>query len=238
MHLNPKTMICTSIGASTVGEMWSKAQRAPSDLVELRIDLLDEYTVGELKDMVSGLRSEGKQVIVTLRDHSEGGGFRGTPEEKEYIISRILESRPTYVDIECEHPKAKAVIIRARCMGVRAIISYHDFSKTPSYPSLRRIVERCMCRGGGLAIAKVVTTAVNCSDNLRTMLLCSEFRSRLISFCMGELGVPSRVLAPVFGAPFTYASLGKGENTAPGQISAEEVAYCWRRMSLPEGSTW
>jgi 3-dehydroquinate dehydratase/shikimate dehydrogenase len=40
---------------------------------------------------------------------------------------------------------------------------------------------------------------------------------------MGKPGVWSRVLAPFYGADFTYASLERGLETAPGQPSISEL---------------
>jgi 3-dehydroquinate dehydratase len=51
---------------------------------------------------------------------------------------------------------------------------------------------------------------------------------------MGELGKTSRLLSPIFGAFFTFASLEKGSETAPGQISIKEMrtAYSLLRQRL------
>lgn len=46
---------------------------------------------------------------------------------------------------------------------------------------------------------------------------------RLIAFAMGELGRPSRLSCLKLGAPFTYASLSEGLETASGQYSFEEM---------------
>jgi 3-dehydroquinate dehydratase type I len=48
-------------------------------------------------------------------------------------------------------------------------------------------------------------------------------KNRLVCFCMGEQGRISRLLSPVFGAVFTFAALEQGGETAPGQISINEM---------------
>jgi 3-dehydroquinate dehydratase len=40
---------------------------------------------------------------------------------------------------------------------------------------------------------------------------------------MGEAGKASRLLSPLFGAFFTFASLEKGDETASGQMSIGEM---------------
>jgi 3-dehydroquinate dehydratase len=40
---------------------------------------------------------------------------------------------------------------------------------------------------------------------------------------MGPKGRVSRIVAPVFGSAFSYASLRKGTETAPGQLTVSEM---------------
>ena len=49
-----------------------------------------------------------------------------------------------------------------------------------------------------------------------------------IGFCMGELGVYTRILAGKFGAPFTYATFNKDRELAPGQLSFDEMRNVYR----------
>jgi len=41
----------------------------------------------------------------------------------------------------------------------------------------------------------------------------------MVSFAMGHLGLVSRILCPLVGGYFTYASLGEGRESAPGQLT-------------------
>jgi 3-dehydroquinate dehydratase/shikimate dehydrogenase len=45
----------------------------------------------------------------------------------------------------------------------------------------------------------------------------------MVGFCMGDLGVPSRVLCGKYGAPFSYAAFNRERILAPGQLSLEEL---------------
>ena len=49
---------------------------------------------------------------------------------------------------------------------------------------------------------------------------------------MGEFGVMSRILAPKFGGFLTFASLREEANTAPGQITIEELLNLYRFRSI------
>src|SRR5260370_10312474 len=50
---------------------------------------------------------------------------------------------------------------------------------------------------------------------------------------MGDLGVPSRILAAKFGAPFTYAAFNKERGIAPGILSYDELkrVYQYGRLN-------
>jgi 3-dehydroquinate dehydratase type I len=69
---------------------------------------------------------------------------------------------------------------------------------------------------------KLVTFANDITDNLVILSLPQEALNLgidIISFCMGEKGIISRVLCPLFGSYLTYAALER--STAPGQIDLE-----------------
>ncbi|HID18614.1 TPA: type I 3-dehydroquinate dehydratase, partial [Candidatus Bathyarchaeota archaeon] len=48
-------------------------------------------------------------------------------------------------------------------------------------------------------------------------------RVKLVCFAMGKLGLPSRILSPIYGGFFTFAALRRGLETAPGQLTIEEL---------------
>jgi 3-dehydroquinate dehydratase len=49
---------------------------------------------------------------------------------------------------------------------------------------------------------------------------------------MGEYGSPSRILSPLFGGLYTYASVGAGKEVARGQISIENLRSIYMLMGL------
>ena len=66
---------------------------------------------------------------------------------------------------------------------------------------------------------------------MTVLRLISEFPgARLISFAMGHLGFISRVLCPLVGGDFTYASIEKGKESAPGQITVQELTKIYEMV--------
>ena len=45
----------------------------------------------------------------------------------------------------------------------------------------------------------------------------------MVGLCMGEQGIISRLLGVRAGSVFTFGSVTRGEETAPGQVAAREL---------------
>ena len=83
----------------------------------------------------------------------------------------------------------------------------------------------------GADICKIITTAQRFEDNLAILQLVSEFPEvKLVSFAMGPLGFISRVLCPLVGGDFTYASIEKGKESAQGQIAVRDLIKIYEMM--------
>jgi 3-dehydroquinate dehydratase-1 len=97
---------------------------------------------------------------------------------------------------------------------------------TPPLDTLREIAESQLAAGAD--ISKIVTTARNFADNLTILQLIPEFPSqRIVAFAMGELGLTSRIICPLIGGDFTYASISKGGESAPGQLTVKELGQIY-----------
>jgi 3-dehydroquinate dehydratase type I len=68
-------------------------------------------------------------------------------------------------------------------------------------------------------------------DNLNILKLigyAKKANQKIIAHCMGEKGKISRIMAPFFGAYMTFASLDKGAESAPGQLTVTEMKTLFR----------
>jgi len=77
---------------------------------------------------------------------------------------------------------------------------------------------------------KVVGTATTLSDNVSMIQFLGREADNhsLVGLCMGEQGIISRVLGVRAGSVFTFAAVGPGEETAPGQATAQELRSVYR----------
>ena len=65
-------------------------------------------------------------------------------------------------------------------------------------------------------------------DNVRMLEMMQESDVPTIGMCMGDIGTPSRILGPKFGAPFTYATFHHERTLAPGQLSFQQMIEIYR----------
>src|SRR5207249_7922801 len=82
-------------------------------------------------------------------------------------------------------------------------------------------------------VVKLAVTAQHPVDNLRVLKLVNRAAKPTVAFCMGDLGIPSRILGAKFGAPFTYAAFNKERGIAPGILSYDELkgVYHYERIN-------
>ena len=152
------------------------------------------------------------------------------------IIKTLVLSKPNYLDIEMNTEKKylSEIINLANQNNVNLIFSYHDFDKTPSYETvstqiqifLDKLREEYELESQNIEkiIIKMIFTAQKFEDNIIPLKLCKEFSKqnvRIISLCMGDLGIFSRILCVLTGSFLTYGSF-VGE-TAPGQINIKKL---------------
>jgi 3-dehydroquinate dehydratase-1 len=192
------------------------------DLFELRIDLVGEGW----PDLATGLK---KPWIACARSKAEGGNWPGDDAERIEALITAAELGADMVDIELGTTNLAEVIPlikrRAKCL-----LSLHELEKTPPLEQLKEIVKRQLSVGAD--ICKVITTAQSPADNLTTLRLIAEFpKVKMVSFAMGPLGLASRILCPLVGGYFTYASLAEGKESAPGQLTVDQLKRIYRMLT-------
>jgi 3-dehydroquinate dehydratase I len=136
------------------------------------------------------------------------------------------------VDIELSATSSHPIVKRLKANGSEVIVSFHDYSRTPSPEELEKVLQAE--KKAGADVCKVVTTAVNPSDNLTILGFVDDesANARLVSFAMGAHGIPSRILSPWFGAEFTFAAISEESKTADGQLSVDALRMVWQALGI------
>lgn len=212
-------MICVSINERTADGCIKAAEGL--ELAEIRMDLLEpsELSPGSIRRIFS----QPSKLVATCRP-----GRIGEAKRKECLLLAI-DAGAKYVDVEVEAPDAfkKEVVERARARGCAVIVSYHDHKRTPPEAELRQIVDWCF--DSGADIAKIACMAESRRDCARLLGLLDR-ESKVIVIGMGSAGGIVRIAAPLLGSPFTYASSGKGKETAEGQMDRERMSKAMKGL--------
>jgi len=193
------------------------------DLFEVRIDL-----IGDTWEKIA--KSLNKPWIATNRTVDEGGSWKGNEARRIERLLQAVELGAEMVDVECRTKNLQNIVPLVK-KRVKCILSYHDTGGTPPLEELKDVVKRQLKAGAD--ICKVVTTAKNFEDNLNILSLIREFEDiRIVAFAMGQAGQTSRVLSPLVGGDFTYGSTGEGKESAPGQITVQEMISVYRTLGI------
>ncbi len=206
-------MICVSIS--------DPSQIAPtvasgSRLLELRLDLLRRRPEALFSVIPKGIRT-----VVTCRPGSY------SDQERIVLLGEAIALGATYVDLELESPVGftEPLLEAADRHGCQVIVSHHDLEETPGREILGNKLEQCFESGG--AIAKIATQVHKREDVINLLSLYS-LPGRKVVLGMGAAGRITRVAGPYLGAEFTFASPGDGNETAPGQLDAEQLKAIYK----------
>jgi 3-dehydroquinate dehydratase type I len=195
-----------------------KAEKAKADIIEIRLDYLE--TSRNLSELSASTKAP---LIATNKLQNEKGFFAGTELERQQTLLKAAKSGFEYVDIDLSSPKHKETISQLKILGAKPIVSYHKFDGALNVSAMAAILDDEL--SSGASVCKIVTTAKQIEDNLPVLSFVSfaSSKAKLVCFCMGEYGRVSRVLSPLFGAFFTFASLENDSTTAVGQMSINEM---------------
>ncbi|MBN1662400.1 MAG: type I 3-dehydroquinate dehydratase [Deltaproteobacteria bacterium] len=251
-------MICIPVmGKTQTAAMKAVEKSAPHcDMIELRMDLIPKADLSALIDRGREI-SPILKVLVTNRSASQSGkappvkeagnedsrpsGSTGTVADGEKKRIALLKDAVAvgcdYVDCELDTPET---LRRELLSGIEAlhhrtglIVSDHDFKKTPPLAVLKKRFRSCV--EAKADIVKIVTYARHPEDNLRILELVAYARKEglnIAAFCMGPHGTASRILAPLMGSCISYASLRRGLESAPGQLTVNEIKDIFYRLHI------
>ena len=200
-------MICVSIARGRHRQVMAEHRHLVeqgAQLVEIRLDYIRRQV--NLKRL---FRDRGCPVIVTCRRLEDQGKWEGSEESRLMLLRAAIAEGVEYVDLEAD--VADQIPIYGK---TKRIISLHNFRDTPE--NLEEIHARLAQLDAD--VVKIATMANEPHDNVRMLQLVRNSKIPTVGICMGEIGIPSRILAGKFGAPFTYATFHHERTLAPGQL--------------------
>jgi 3-dehydroquinate dehydratase/shikimate dehydrogenase len=220
--------VCVAVIGSDPNEMGEKAELLVRDnpFLEFRLDYLSKPGLA-LPKIKRFLESHpGTFVIATCRRVASGGKFRGSIVSQLDILGKAAAAGCQLIDVELETAsKCKPEQLQKLRTRAALILSFHDFRATKK---LEETLKKMLAYPADFY--KIVSTATTLSDNVTMIKFLAREGDRhsLVGMCMGEQGVISRVLGVRAGSVFTFASAVAGEETAPGQITAQDLRNVYR----------
>lgn len=183
---------------------------AQADIVELRLDLMDEFHLAEL------ISNRPCPVIVTNRPVREGGRYTGEESARLAVLLEAAQLGADYIDCEADSYH----LMRGLDTGTsKVIVSQHNFEGM--YADMFAVY-RDLCTKGG-DIAKIVCTAQSVVETAQALEVMRGATTPVIAIAMGVPGALSRILAGKYGGYLTFAAPVSIEGTAPGQLSVEAM---------------
>ena len=233
------TLIAVPISVDDAPSAHARAARAAehgADLVEYRIDTFTDPAA--VQALVAG---SPLPCLVTARAAWEGGHCDLDETDRISLLEHAGLGAdgitPSYLDLELAAYQ-KSANLRQKIglvvdhpdqprpdVSTGLILSTHDFETMP--PDLDRRV-LAMADAPACRIIKAAWRARSLRDNIDAFELIARRLKPTIALCMGETGLPSRVLAKKFGAHLTFAALDAESTSAPGQPTLDELKHLYR----------
>jgi len=217
-----------AVTGSDPAEMVEKAESLYRDnsFLEFRLDYLARPALALPKIKRFLEVHPGVVVIATCRRALNGGRSRGSIASQLDVLNKAAAAGCQLIDVELQTAmKCKPEQLQKLRTRTALIVSFHDFRATRN---LEETLQRM--RRFPADYYKIVTTAKTLTDNVTMIKFLEKESDRhsLIGLCMGEQGIISRVLGVRAGSVFTFASVSPGEETAPGQVTAQELRNIYR----------
>ncbi len=210
-------MICIPLTTKTETDSLAAIDAANkhADIIEIRLDYLDDPNCAQKL-----IKHSTVPIIATWRKIEDGGCNDCNDNIRLQWLQKAANWGANYIDVELEYadefpPQSNTKII----------VSHHDFKGFPNdfETILENIRKHPLCD-----IAKIAVKIDKIQDNLRIFQALKTSKKETIALGMGELGLISRIATKKFGGYLTFASLTKGTESAPGQITASELRNRFR----------
>jgi 3-dehydroquinate dehydratase/shikimate dehydrogenase len=227
--------LCVAICERTIDALQGAAASAsaPGDLVELRLDCLDQNDFNSIAGILTQLTHKlPVPTIVTYRP-AEQGGLTNASVDARYAFwtgrGRLLGSHLCDIELDIaqklSQPGESGSAPQVDWSHV--ICSHHDFDGVPA--DLDQIYEALASTPARiLKIAVCANDVTDCLPVFQILDRALKDGRETIAIAMGTAGLATRVLGPSRGAFLTYAALESETGTAPGQISARELKQVYR----------
>ena len=232
--------VCLTLTGRTLAEDLAqyRSQKLFTDMVELRVDLLDRGEIAAVKDFPARLAKEaGRPVpmILTCRRKCDGGVWSASEKSRATLIRKLVKELtrplststsslhlPLYLDLESDFHLCDDV------KGVRIVRSTHCFDEKSAKTFLKKLSavpsRRCEKEVLKLAIKSDLPLGVKLIERFR-----DDPREHVV-MAMGHEGFFTRALARYSHSKWVYTSVGGLSEL--GHVTPEELVRDFRIRDL------
>jgi 3-dehydroquinate dehydratase-1 len=186
---------------------------------EVWLDYIEDLDTGFPASLVGEFPH--RLVMVTRRQNLEP--MKMHSEERWKIIS-TLSRKQVLVDLDISTQSDEIARIQAERLTIKSLLSYHNYTLTPSDTELRSITRRMQGWGGN--VIKISTMCKNQRDALRLLALLIDLREagqKCIVLGMGKHGVITRIFGTMWGNEMTFTPLEVASRSAQGQLPYDKL---------------
>jgi 3-dehydroquinate dehydratase-1 len=207
-------MICVSLGNIQFDRAIEICRH--EKLVEIRADLMN-LSENQLNQLINA----GPEIVFTFRKSA----FPDSIRSRYYRMA--IEHGAKYVDIDYFQDQRIILELSSaiKTSSSRLILSLHDYEKTPDRNELKKALKLFYDEGADLA---KIACMVNTDEDIVNLLSLYKRPGNKLVLGMGKKGLITRVAAIYMGAEFTFAFPTGEEQTAPGQLTRNDLEEIFR----------
>jgi len=217
--------ICAVVAAPDARSMWTQFRQALAQTrtVELRLDWLrDDAEITRFLARLPTAKKHRATLIATCRRRPAGGLYRGTVAKQLLHLAEAIRAGCAWYDLDLETSSAcPPELLQVMLGDAHRIASVHYFRRSPS--DYEGVISRLSNSG-----ADVIKIAAQCDSftQIAKLISLAHSHNNVIAIPMGELSVPTRILALRGRNGFGYAPVSS--LTAPGQTSLQTLKSLYR----------
>ena len=217
--------ICAVVAATDVRTMRSQLQKAvrQTGTIELRLDWLEDDR--EIESFLGSLPADKRPesiLIATCRRTEAGGRYQGTVAKELFHLAEAIRAGCTWYDLEIETVRRCAPeLINCLLGDGLQLRSAHFFERMPK--NLSRVANEL---SGGRPDAIKIAAHCDSLADARKLARFSRGQKRVVAIPMGDVALPTRILALRERSGFAYAPVK--DATALGQTSLAELKGLYR----------
>jgi 3-dehydroquinate dehydratase / shikimate dehydrogenase len=211
------TLVATVIAPPTADGKELTALASSVEWLEVRADLVGDLSPAWLRAHFSG------KLLYSLRSKAEGGRFDGSAGERQ---ARLRQAALDYDVVDLEGERDLLADILTEIAPHQRLISWHGAASDCA--TLEQRLEKMS--GVAAKIYKLVPRAAQAGDELAALsLLKLAGRADTIAYTTGKTSFWSRLVAPYFGLPMVFGTIGR----QPGVAEEPTISQLMEDYDLP-----